>query len=106
MAWWRRGRDKKRLEEVFREQLNELDMGIPLSNPPLHPYLQIWIACRKYGNGMTGMPCLPDGGSYLDQDAELMLAFDLAIQLYEEIETGKKNAHEKLAAMKQSVGAD
>jgi hypothetical protein len=42
-----------------------------------HAYLRIWLGCRRYGNALNGAPCLPGPGSYLEQDAELMLAFDI-----------------------------
>lgn len=43
-----------------------------------HPYLEIWIECRRYANPVTGTPALPEPEKGpLDQDADLMLAFDV-----------------------------
>lgn len=40
----------------------------------LHPYIRIYFHCLRYGT--DGRPCLPGPGAVLDQDAELMLAFE------------------------------
>jgi hypothetical protein len=102
--WWGSG-SKKELTDIFREQLWELEDGVDhLSHPPLHPYLQIWSACRKYGDGMTGQPALPSAGGWLDQDAELMLAFDIAAEILKEVEEGRaarEKAKETLANMRK-----
>ena len=54
------------------------------------------MLCRRY-SGMGGM-ALPQLGGPLDQDAELMMALDLATHLYDEMEEGKRNAEEKIKA--------
>ena len=70
-------------------------MGAKLSRP-LHPYVEIWIGCRKYSGGLTSAPVLPQTGGYLDQDAELMLAFDLLQEIYEQLETERKAREENI----------
>lgn len=39
---------------------------------------------------MSGRPCFPSAGSYLDQDAELMLAFELIDTIMKDIETARE----------------
>ena len=43
-----------------------------------HPYLLIWIECKRYGDPATGTPALPEPQmGVLGQDADLMLAFEV-----------------------------
>lgn len=84
----RRRRDKKGLDELFREQLWEIEGGEPLSQP-LHAYVNVWLGCRRYSSGLGGT-ALPGSGAYLDQDAELMLAFDLLEAIQQEILDARK----------------
>lgn len=48
---------------------------------------------------MTGAPSLPQSGGYLDQDAELMLAFELLEEMWTELEKAKE-AREKALGQK------
>lgn len=95
---WRSGgmaRLKEEFTPIFDEQLREIDLGIPLSKPT-HPYVDIWIHCRRYSTSMSGAPALPQSGSYLDQDAELMLAFDILNDLYDAIQVENKARKEAM----------
>ena len=64
-----------------REGLDPEDYeGVPYP----HPYIEIWIECRRHLNSM-GVPALPQPEKgVLDQDADLMLAFDLLEEAQEE----------------------
>ncbi len=43
-----------------------------------HSYIEMWIECRRHADPTTGVPALPEPHKgVLDQDAELMLAFEL-----------------------------
>jgi hypothetical protein len=55
-----------------------------------HPYLMIWLECRKQANPITGAISYPDPTKgYLEQDAELMLALEVLEELYQELEQEK-----------------
>jgi hypothetical protein len=71
----RRGRRKKRLKATAVQQLYQLLEEQPVKE--VDPYLQMWLLCRKYGDGLTGRASLPFSGTILEQDAELMLAFTI-----------------------------
>ena len=43
---------------------------------------------------MTGAPLLPGPGSYLEQDAELMLAFELLEEIWHELEEVRRELKE------------
>jgi hypothetical protein len=63
--------------------------------PYPHPYLALWLECKRYASP-SGVPALPDPLlGPLDQDAETMLAFDVLneahAQLQEEEEARAKN---------------
>lgn len=47
-----------------------------------HPYLLIWLGCRRHSSEYHKV--LPDSGGWLDQDAELLLAFEIVDDLYAE----------------------
>lgn len=83
MGQRRRGRDKKGLA-VAVEQLECILDHVPLAEGQLHPYTLIYLYCLRYGDGMTGRPALPMTGGVIEQDAELLLAFDLFEQAREE----------------------
>jgi hypothetical protein len=72
----RRGRHKKRLRATALQQLYLIWEEQPIQGP-LHPYLAIWFLCLKYGNGISGQPCLYNCTNPADMDAELQLAFDV-----------------------------
>ncbi len=76
---------------------------MPLSRP-IHPYLEIWMNCRKYA-GPLGGTALPETGGWLDQDAELMLAFDILNQLYAELEEEKKRREELAEEVKRRAAS-
>ena len=57
-----------------------------MRNP--HPYLVAWIGCRNLSTDLQRV--LPDAGGWLDQDLELMLAF----QAIDELEVECRRAEE------------
>ncbi len=71
----------------------------------IHPYLQIWLWCCTYGTvSMAGIrtPLLPGPGSLLDQDAELMYAFDLFLEAerdYKRTESERAEQQKKAAEL-------
>lgn len=81
---------------------------LPAHHPqPIHPYLQIWLRCRRYPNTLTGAPALPGPGlTILEQDAELMLAFDLLEAAYKDIHElldREREARKKVEARMQEL---
>ena len=49
-----------------------------------HPYIILWLECRKQANPITGAPSYPDPErGYMEQDADLMLAFEVLEELQE-----------------------
>lgn len=82
----RRGRRKKRLKAKAVPQLYLIFEEQPVKEP-LEYELQLWLLCRKYGDGMTGRASLPFSGTILEQDAELMLAFTVFEEVAEEWKT-------------------
>lgn len=65
-----------------------------------HPYLLIWLECRRHGNPLTGAASLPEPEKgWLDQDAELMLAFEIL----EEIQEAREEEQKKKEQMKAQV---
>lgn len=61
-----------------------------------HPYILIWLECRRQANPWTGVPALPqpDKG-YLEQDAELTLA----CSILDEVQTRREQEKERRAVM-------
>lgn len=56
--------------------------------PYPHPYLVIWMECRRAANPLTGVRSLPEPEKgVLDQDAELMLACEVLDDLMEAVRT-------------------
>lgn len=54
--------------------------------PYPHPYIQVWTWCRKYAPPGGGA-LLPDPQKGpLDQDAELMLAFEILDEIAQDLE--------------------
>ncbi|SRR5579884_2403808 len=54
--------------------------------PYPHPYLVIWMECRRAANPITGQRALPEPEKgILDQDAELLLACEVLDSLMETI---------------------
>ena len=71
----------------MRDQLERIEArGSLEQNEPLHPYIKIWMGCKRFSTSMSGAPILPGPGSYLDQDAELMLAFEILEEVWDTIE--------------------
>lgn len=100
MGQWRRGRSKKRIRATAVRQLFLIFEDQELKEPA-DPYLQMWLMCKKYGDGVSGRPSLPFSGTVLEQDAELMLAFDLfeeAKQEFDETKKERKEQQDKLEA--------
>ena len=65
-----------------------------------HPYIVLWYECKKR-SVTTGVPDYPEPDrGYLDQDADLMLAFDVLDDLQEryEQEQQKRDDIKKRAA--------
>jgi hypothetical protein len=58
-------------------------------------YLHLWLLCRKYGDGITGRPSLPFTGTILEQDAELMTAFDVFDEVNKEFDEVRKQREEQ-----------
>ena len=51
-----------------------------------HPYIVLWLECRRHSNAMgVAMYPEPEKG-YMDQDAELMLAFEVLDECWSERE--------------------
>ena len=60
-----------------------------------HPYLLIWLECRRQANPFTGAISYPEPEKgYLDQDAELMLAFEVLEEIQDQREEEKKRIEE------------
>lgn len=78
----------------------EIEDQKPLTHQ-LHPYVSIWLGCRRFGNREHGQPCLPEAGAYLDQDAELMLAFEVLDEILAQIEKIRKLKEHALSSMSQ-----
>lgn len=96
MAARRRVEGKKELTETLFEQLSYVANGVSFPDgsdgtEPItpHVYLKIWLACKRFGGGMTSAPILPGPGSYFEQDAELMLAFEILEELWAEEQANK-----------------
>lgn len=73
-------------------QLQEMDRDIYNEVAFPHPYLLLWLECKRHANPFTGVAALPEPEKgYLDQDAELMLAFECL----DEIQTGREVEQER-----------
>jgi hypothetical protein len=68
----------------------------------------IWLECKRQANPWTGVPALPEPEKgYLDQDAELTLAFEVLDEIqakHEEEEEKRKKLREQAAAMFNPAG--
>lgn len=68
-----------------------------------HPYLEIWLTCRRFSTAQYRH--LPDAGGVLDQDYMLTWAFDILDEAYEqEIElkqTLERSAQDREALRRQ-----
>jgi hypothetical protein len=78
---------------------------------PMHPYLSLWLACRRYGrhvvlpNGNVVIePILPMAGGYMDQDAELMLAFNMLDEIEREVTEGRERRAKALELARERLG--
>jgi len=71
--------------------------------PYPHPYLSLWLECKRYSSP-SGVPALPDPQrGPLDQDGETMLAFDVLGEAHEQIAREEEARYaNKVAA--QSMG--
>lgn len=72
-----------------------------LEQPYPHPYLIIWLECKRYGDGFSGMPALPDPSvGWLDQDADLLLAFEVL----DELQHTREEEEKRRAQLKEQAG--
>ncbi|HET9753742.1 MAG TPA: hypothetical protein VFP52_12300 [Myxococcales bacterium] len=74
---------------------------------PLPIELRIWLKCRQYSATLNGQAGLPQAGGYLDQDAELMLAFEVLEDLdktLKEEEVIREKTREAAAARLHGTG--
>ncbi len=75
------------MSKALAPQVKALVWGEPFTEQP-HPYLTVWVGCRRYSTEMSRL--LPSAGGWLDQDAELMLAFGICEDTYQEESEVKK----------------
>jgi hypothetical protein len=77
----------------------EMPLDVYDGVPYPHPYLEIWMECRRHCNAL-GVPALPQPElGILDQDADLMLGFEVLEELAEE----RKDEEERREKNKQAA---
>ena len=89
------GRRKKRLRAVLEDDIHQLIWEGRVKN--LHPYLMTWLGCRRWSS--TEHPLLPRAGSWEEQDAETMIAFEIIEELIG-VETKAKEQYDQLRTSK------
>lgn len=66
-----------------------------LGQPYPHPYVDIWLECKRHAN-QYGVPLLPEPEKgVLDQDADLMLAFEV-LDAFQEQQADEETRRQKL----------
>lgn len=71
------------------------------ATPYPHPYLILYLEALRHADGMTGQMGYPEPDKgYLDQDADLMLAFGVC-DAYREEQARIEKQHEQMTTMRE-----
>lgn len=74
------------------------------STPYPHPYLILYLEALRHADPMTGMPGYPEPEKgYLDQDADLMVAFSV-FDSYRAEQARIEKQHEQMTTMRDQQG--
>src|SRR5256885_17205234 len=76
-------------------RLQEMEPEVYQGVPYPHPFLLLWLECRRQANPFSGATAYPEPEKgYMDQDAGLMLAFEVMEEIYDQREQAKKRGEE------------